>query len=282
MAHETAHPAQRKSTLDALPPLPAVALRVMQVAQDPASSASDLALVISSDPGLSARILRIVNSAAYRRSEREVTSVQEALVVLGFVQARNVAISSAITSAYAPDSLNALFRISHFWRHSLSVAFKAAEIAASTRKLAVPSAFTAGILHNMGRLAMFHADPAGMDQAVAAAIGEGLTLEEAEDNLLDYNHSELGGALAMRWKLPAEIVTAIARHHEASPGDESLAAVVAKADEFCHANGILPGYVIPLPEGEAPPPPSPDMARLLRQVDGLMEMVVGESGANAA
>jgi HD-like signal output (HDOD) protein len=136
----------------------------------------------------------------------------------------------------------------------------------------------------MGRLAMFHADPAGMDQTVAAAIGEGLTLEEAEDNLLDYNHSELGGALAMRWKLPAEIVTAIARHHEAAPGDESLAAVVAKADEFCCENGILPGYVIPEPEDEAPAPPSPEMARLLKQVDGLMEMVMrGEhEGVSAA
>ncbi len=283
MANETAHSPQRKSTLDALPPLPAVALRVMQVAQDPASSASDLALVISSDPGLSARILRIVNSAAYRRSEREVTSVQEALVVLGFVQARNVAISSAITSAYAPDSLNALFRIAYFWRHSLAVAFKAAEFAASTRKLAVPSAFTAGILHNMGRLAMFHADPAGMDQAVALAMGEGLTLEEAEEQFLDYDHAELGGALAMRWKLPAEIVTAIARHHEANPGDESLAAVVAKADQFCHDAGILPGYVIPPPEGEKPAPPAPELARLLKQVDSLMDMVTGErEGVSAA
>jgi putative nucleotidyltransferase with HDIG domain len=274
--------AKRRSTLDALPPLPAVALRVMQVAQDPASSASDLALVISSDPGLSARILRIVNSAAYRRSEREVTSVQEALVVLGFVQARNVAISSAITSAYAPDSRNALFRIGTFWRHSLAVAFRAAEIAANSRKLAVPSAFTAGILHNMGRLAMFHADPAGMDQAVALAIAEGLTLEEAEEQSLEYSHAELGGALAMRWRLPAEIVTAIARHHAVDPTEVSLAGVVAQADTFCQAHSILPGYVVPLPEGEEAAPPSDEMARILKQVDGLMELVTGDHSVGAS
>ena len=61
------------AAVDALPPLPAIALGVMQVAQNPKSSAADLALVVSADPGLSARILRIVNSAAYRRS-REITA----------------------------------------------------------------------------------------------------------------------------------------------------------------------------------------------------------------
>jgi HD-like signal output (HDOD) protein len=93
----------------------------MEVAQNPKSSASDLALVVSSDPGLSGRLLRVVNSAAYRRS-REITSVQEALVTLGFVQARNMAISGAIAGAYAPDALNALFRIEVFWRHAIAVA----------------------------------------------------------------------------------------------------------------------------------------------------------------
>ncbi|HNM78362.1 MAG TPA: HDOD domain-containing protein, partial [Tepidiformaceae bacterium] len=157
------------AAIDALPPLPAVAIRVMEVAQDPKSSASDLALVVSSDPGLSGRLLRVVNSAAYRRS-REITSVQEALVTLGFVQARNMAISGAIAGAYSPDALNALFRIEVFWRHSIAVAFKAAEFAGKSRRLDVPSAFTAGILHNMGRLAMYYADPAGLDQAIAEAM----------------------------------------------------------------------------------------------------------------
>ena len=275
-------PKDRRTAIDALPPLPAVALRVMQVAQDPKSSASDLALVISADPGLSARILRISNSAAYRRS-RDVTSVQEALVVLGFVQARNVAISSAITSAYAPDSLNALFRISAFWRHSLAVAFKASELAGATRRLDVPSAFTAGILHNMGRLAMFHADPAGVDQAVADAIQEGISLEEAESKMLQYNHAELGGALAIKWKLPADIVAAISQHHNADSSQVSLASMVAKADQFCVSHEIYPGYVVPVAPHEEEPEAPAELRRLLKQVDSLMEMVTGVTvGVTAA
>ena len=268
------------AAIDALPPLPAVAIRVMEVAQDPKSSASDLALVVSSDPGLSGRLLRVVNSAAYRRS-REITSVQEALVTLGFVQARNMAISGAIAGAYSPDALNALFRIEVFWRHSIAVAFKAAEFAGKSRRLDVPSAFTAGILHNMGRLAMYYADPAGLDQAIVEAMARGVLLEDVESELLGADHAEVGGILARRWKLPADIQDAVARHHTA-PGDEvSLAGVVASASRFIAANGLLPGYIVP-PEAGQEPVVSPEFAQLSRQVDSLMELVKGNGVGVAA
>lgn len=268
------------AAIDALPPLPAVALRVMEVAQNPKSSASDLALVVSSDPGLSGRLLRVVNSAAYRRS-REVTSVQEALVTLGFVQARNMAISGAIAGAYAPDALNALFRIEVFWRHSIAVAFKAAELAGKSRRLDVPSAFTAGILHNMGRLAMYYADAAGLDQAIAQALARELPLDDLEQELLGYDHAETGGMLAKRWKLPTDIQEAVARHRTAPDDEVSLAGVVAASDRFVVANGLLPGYVVPPALGELPVI-APEFIQLARQVDSLMELVKGQGTGVAA
>ena len=278
MAGTGSNPTERKradiaEALEALPPLPAVALRVMEVAQNPKSSASDLALVVSSDPGLSGRILRVVNSAAYRRS-REVTSVQEALVTLGFVQARNMAISGAIAGAYAPDALNALFRIETFWRHSIAVAFKAAELAGRSRRLDVPSAFTAGILHNMGRLAMFYADPAALDQAVAEAIVRGVSIEETEAEILGYDHAEVGGRLAARWKLPEAIREAIANHHSGAAAEGSLATCVAAADRYVCGNGLLPGYVVPPAAGERRAV-APDYPHLEKQVEALMELVTG-------
>lgn len=268
------------AAIEALPPLPAVAIRVMEVAQNPKSSASDLALVVSSDPGLSGRLLRVVNSAAYRRS-REITSVQEALVTLGFVQARNMAISGAIAGAYAPDALNALFRIEIFWRHSIAVAFKAAEFAGKSRRLDVPSAFTAGILHNMGRLAMFYADATALDQAIAEAMGRGVTLESVETELLGADHAEVGGLLARRWKLPADIQDAVARHHIAEPDEVTIAGMVGAADRFVTANGLLAGYVVPPALGEEAPV-LPEFAQLSRQVDSLMELVKGKGVGVAA
>ncbi|MCC7089779.1 MAG: HDOD domain-containing protein [Chloroflexi bacterium] len=266
--------------VEALPPLPAVALRVMEVAQNPKSSASDLALVVSSDPGLSGRLLRVVNSAAYRRA-REITSVQEALVTVGFVQARNMAISGAIAGAYAPDALNALFRIDTFWRHSIAVAFKAAELAGRGRRLDVPSAFTAGILHNMGRLAMFYADPAGLDQAVAVAMQRETTLEQVEQELLGFDHAEIGGRLAAKWNLPAAIQAAIAHHHGDMEVETTLAGCVAAADRYVCANGLLPGYVVPPKAGEIRAM-AQDYAHLAKQVDALMELVTGTPAGVAA
>ena len=268
------------AAIEAVPPLPAVALRVMEVAQNPKSSASDLALVVSSDPGLSGRLLRVVNSAAYRRS-REITSVQEALVTLGFVQARNMAISGAIAGAYAPDALNALFRIEVFWRHSIAVAFKAAELAGKTRRLDVPSAFTAGIVHNMGRLAMYYADAAALDQAIAESLAREQPFDDLEQELLGYDHAETGGILARRWKLPADIQDAIARHHTAADDEVSLAGVVAAANRFVVSNGLLPGYVVPPAYGELPVP-APAFLQLSRQVDALMELVKGHPAGVAA
>lgn len=260
------------ATVEALPPLPAVALRVMQVAQDPKASASDLALVVSADPGLSSRILRVVNSAAYRRM-REITSVQQALVTPGFVQARNLAISGAIAGAFAPDALHALFRIETFWRHSLAVAFKAAELAGQGRRVDVPSAFTAGVVHNMGRLALFYRDPALVDQAVARAMAEGRTLESVEAEL-GFDHAQAGELLARKWKLPEPICEAIGRHHEPIESDQTLAGCVALADRFVVSNGLLPGYVLP-PEAGTHPVARPNFAALMRQVDALMELVKG-------
>ena len=267
--------------IDALPPLPAIALRVMQVAQDPKSSASDLAIVISADPGLSARILKIINSAAYRRT-REITSVQDALVMLGFVQARNVAISGAIAGAYAPDAANVLFRIQSFWRHSLAVAFKASDLAGKSRRLDVPSAFTAGILHNLGRLAMFYFDAAGLDQAVAEAMRRDVPLEVAEREMLGFDHCEIGGTLAEKWHLPSDIADAIRNHHGDHTGETTLASVVAAADQFCMGHGLLPGYIIPGLLGQLGDP-GDEFLRLMKQVESLMQLVTGNPvGVRAA
>jgi putative nucleotidyltransferase with HDIG domain len=198
------------------------------------------------------------------------------------VQARNVAISGAIAGSYAPDPANALFRIDTFWRHSMAVAFKASELAGKSRRLDVPSAFTAGILHNMGRLAMFYFDPAGLDQAVAKALADDIPLEQAEAELLGYDHCEIGAKLAEKWRLPADVADAISGHHGEHADDVSLRGVVSAADHFCMEHGVLPGYIVPGPLGQHGDP-GDEFLRLMKQVEALMQLVTGNpAGVRAA
>ena len=188
---------QAVKAMDSLPPLPAFALRVVQVVQDPNSSAVELSTVVSADPGLSAQFLRVANSASYR-GNGEITSVKNALVRIGFAQTRNIAIGGAIASAFPPDALHALFRIESFWSHSLAVASYAGRLAQKAKTVDQATAFTAGVLHDIGRLAMFHADPAGLDQVVARHLAEEGSLEEIELSTLGYSHSAVDGRLAKR------------------------------------------------------------------------------------
>lgn len=272
---------QAVSAMDSLPPLPAIALRVVQVVQDPDSSAADLATVVSADPGLSAQFLRVANSAAYRRS-REVSSVRDALVLMGFSQARNLAIGGAIATAFPPDALHALFRIETFWRHSLAVAFQAGRIAQRNSTVDVATAFTAGVLHDIGRLAMFHADPSALDQAVAKHIaGEG-GLEEIELSVLGYRHSEVGGRLAARWGLPEDVTEAIINHHDEDLDPKTLSGIISTADKFCMAAGFHSGVEHPPPLGDHAASLSAEAEKLHGEVNGLTAMIRGASAGVTA
>lgn len=256
--------------VESLPPLPTVAMRVVQLCNDPRSNAADLVTVVSADPGLTARMLRTANSPVYRRLT-EVTSIQQAIVAMGFSQARNLALTGALATAYPPEPAGSAFRMSLFWRHSLAVAFRASDLVRRSRAGDPASAFTAGVLNNIGRLVVYHHNRQALEEAVLAAHAEGVPLDDIEQRELGYDHAQAGGLLAIRWGLPGGICAAISRHHQGPPG--SLANAVADADAFCTAHGIGPGYVISGAvdgcEHEA------DFATLVARVDTLMAAITG-------
>jgi len=99
--------------------------------------------------------------------------------------------------------------------------------------------------------------------------------DTVEQELLGYDHAEIGGLLAERWNLPDGIRDAIGAHHEAGAPDASLAGVVAAADRYCTAHGVLPGYVVPDAAVVADDSPA-DFTKLIAQVDTLMELIGGE------
>lgn len=261
------------AAIDALPPLPGVAARVVRLCNDPRASAADLVTVVSADPGLTARLLRAANSSVYRRLG-DVTSIQRAVMLIGFTQARNIALTGALAATFAPESARSRFRLSLFWRHSLAVAFRASDLARGNRQPDPAAAFTAGLLGNVGRLVIYNRHRSALERAVRLARSANCPIEAIERDLLGYDHAEAGGLLATNWGLPGEIAAAIACHHAPEAG--SLASFVADAEAFCARNGLLAGYDAEAASADSPP--DPEFSGLLSRVDTLMAAIATVPG----
>lgn len=222
-----------------LAPLPAVALRVLQLAEDQRTSAADLASVIATDQAMTAKLLRLANSA-YFAAGREITTVRDAVVLLGMVEIRRLVLTTALMGQFTTDS--GTLSIAAFWGHALAVGM-VAEVMARNTGLAVPEeAFTAGIIHDIGKLVMVQYLKDHFDAAAAFAAARGIPLHRAEAEVFGFDHAQLGRRLGEAWRLPSGLVQAIAHHH-ASPGQEDgLSFVVAQANDLCRDHGLWCGF----------------------------------------
>lgn len=222
-----------------LRPLPAVAAHVLQIAEGEHFSAHELAQAISSDLALTARILRLANSAYYG-FPRRITTVRDAVVLLGFRQVRSAALAACAMKAMpSSEDIDA----EAFWRHSVAVGMLAEMLARSAQQHQ-DEAFTAGVLHNIGRLALAQAEPAAFAEARRLARRTGVTLHEAERDLFGYTDAEVGGALALHWRFPAGLATAIAGHAQPGcqhPAIPPLARFVARARGLAAEHGLTDG-----------------------------------------
>jgi len=219
--------------------LPHIAVRIMQVANDPSSGASDLKRVMESDVALSARVLRFVNSSACGLRAK-VTHLQQAITYLGLKQIRNIALTASVSQLFHDTRPIGCYSRAGLWKHLVSVAIGARLIA---RRLQLPNAedaFLAGLLHDLGLI--FE------DQHMHATfvlLIEGLTndrfLVQAERELFGFDHTLLGEKVARQWSFPEVITTAI-RHHHAPLNYQGehirVVRCVELANVLCSAKGI--------------------------------------------
>ncbi|PWB47722.1 MAG: histidine kinase [Nitrosomonadales bacterium] len=226
---------QVSRTIQQVPSLSAVVMEVLASFDKPDIDIAGLAQKISQDQGLTARVLRVANSPFYGMSTK-IGSVQEAVVVLGFHSVRALVAAAGIIGQF-PDSGHQCFDRTGFWRHGIGTAACAQTLARSLGQNQA-LAFTAGLLHDIGKLALdayFHDD---YQLALAHCVAEDTPLLAAERAVLGVDHAQVGHELARRWKFPAEIQLAIRDHHQ--PGNEpaTLTGLVHVANVLCHALGI--------------------------------------------
>lgn len=196
-----------------LPTLPAAALAVMHEAALSTSTASSVANHIAQDHALTARVLRLANSAYYGLS-RQVDDLQEAVVVLGMRSVRNLAIVAS-TYPWLSVALKGYgLGPKMMWTHSFAVAVASQLLARKSGKADEDVAFTAGLLHNLGKLAMSIWLEKRLSAMLQYAMRENLTFDEVERKLFGYDHADVGAYLGEHWNLPNSLILPMRFHHQ--------------------------------------------------------------------
>lgn len=226
---------QVAKAIQQVPSLSAVVMEILASFDKQNVEIADLAQKLGQDQGLTARVLRVANSPFYGMSSK-VGSVQEAVVVLGFHNVRSLVAAAGIIGQF-PETDRPGFDRTGFWQHSIGTA-ACAQVLAKSLGQNQALAFTAGLLHDIGKLALdayFHED---FQLALAHRVAEDSTLLEAEHAVLGVGHALVGHELARRWKFPAAIQLAIRDHHQPEREPGTLTDLVHVANVLCHALDI--------------------------------------------
>lgn len=234
--------------LQDLPSLPAVVMELLGAIDQEGIDISVLAKKVSHDQALTAKTLRLANSSLYGLQVK-VTTIQQAITYLGFQTTRNLITAAAVTGCFAQGQCPG-FDDKAFWRHSIATAACSKVIARRVR-FNQDYAFTAGLLHDIGRLVLVSAFTEQYRQVMAWVREHDSHVQEAEQAVMGIDHVAAGMALAEHWNFSETMKAAIAHHHDpAAPGAGLLATIVHVANAIVHAldlaqddNELVPALV---------------------------------------
>jgi len=221
-----------------LAPLPVSAARLAGLVADPDSNLTSITEVINLDPSLTGRVLRAANSAR-SAARSSITTVNDAVIRLGRGTILSIVVGSAAKKhlqcsvpAYGLSE-NAL------WRHSVAAAITAELMGPIGRVSVPPEAFTAALLHDLGKLVLGRFLDAHTLALLRAAQSQGrLNPLEAEREILQVNHAELGGLIAQKWGLPDSIVQGISYHHRPEESGLKICDIVCVANDIAISTGL--------------------------------------------
>ncbi len=224
-----------------LPTLPVLIVQVQRAVANEMSGLRDIGAIIERDPALTARVLRVSNSALFTRGD-PVTTIGAAVARLGMGHVRSLCLAVGVVRAFGSSQQ----RLDHrrYWEHSAAVGMVAERLTdVSTRYGAVegPEAYVAGLLHDVGLLIMdqfFPEDFASIQQEMEA---DAVPLYQAELKRLGLDHGGVARLVLRRWQLPTQVIAGVAAHHspaECAIGAEGLARMVWAAEALCAAAGL--------------------------------------------
>ena len=216
--------------------LPFIYIKINEAVNNPRSSIKDISEIISGDPGLTSRLLRLVNSAFYGFPSK-IETVNRALLMVGMQQMRDLALATSVMSLFKGIPGH-LVSMESLWRHSVACGL-AARMLATVRQSGtnVELLFTAGIIHDIGRLVIYKKIPETAQEMILRCKDSKEPLYLVEKEMLGFDHSDLGRMLAQSWNLPPSLEEVLAYHHFPQEAKQYPveAGVVHIADYIVHA-----------------------------------------------
>ncbi len=216
--------------VDSLPSLPATVSKVLAVTADPESSVDDLVNAILPDQAMCATILKLANSAFFG-IPREVATMDKAVSVLGFNEVHNIVLGKAVFNSFQKITITNKDTIDAFWVHSFTCGL-AAKILATDFKCSPSELFIAGLIHDIGKLALFVANPDDYQQVLVLSATPPISCKQLELERIGIDHEEVGTHLLTRWLFPTSLLCAVGFHHQplSSPNFPLYAAIVQLSD----------------------------------------------------
>ena len=225
--------------LSDLPSLPAIVSQLIELLNDPEANVKDLQTIISHDQALTAKILRLANSAYYGFSRR-ISTITEAVIILGFATIKSLAFAASAFKMFNSRFEGYTLNKGDFWKHSLVSALSARIIAHRIKYRELEVAFIAGLMHDIGKMVLSRYVKNSFMEIMRQVTVDKKNFAEAERSVLGFDHAAIGGKVAQKWNLPKTFHEVITYHHqpELSKEEKPLTAIVHVADSLA----LMMGY----------------------------------------
>lgn len=214
---------------------PTVYLALKKVIDDPTKTARDAAYVIESDAALAMRLLKIVNSAFYGFPS-QISSITTAITLIGVTELQNLALATVVIERFS-DLPGQLFSIHDFWARNLRCALIARELDAQLGKSYTDTAFLCGLVHNIGQLVLYRRLPIlarEVDLLIQSQVSAEVDEASIEQQIIGFDHFELGADLCRLWKLPEVVIESIRLHrYPDHVGSHAKIAAIVRQANYC-------------------------------------------------
>lgn len=232
--------------------LPEITLKIVELVENPKSTAQDLHKVISNDPALCSRILKVVNSSFYGLPG-QIGSINRAIVMLGLNAVKNIAIAASLAKLFRGGELTPCFSAKGLWLHSVATAATAKMLCDRLRLSVADEAFLSGLMHDIGLMVEMQYDRNKLIEVVEGLGADdagvpALSMLEVEEKVFGATHQHFGAGLCTKWKFPSNFALVTGYHHrpmELGHEQRTLPALIHVAD--CLAAEMTGGFRLDLP-----------------------------------